>query len=449
MNYNKKEIKQGINIHNIKTNKFKTNLYAVFLAVPLNRENVTKNALLPAVLRRGTSNINSQDLISKKLEEMYGASFDCGVEKTGDNQIIKFYLETINEAFLPEKEELDKKCLELLFDIILNPLVENNGFKPEYEESEKKKLKQIIEGKIDNKRTYSFERCIEEMFKNEPYGLYKYGYVEDLEKITPQNLYEHYKEFIKKCKIDIFVSGNLDDNIELNEQKQQSNDTETEKSLNQMQANSICKIIESNKHIQELAPRKPEYIVNKEKSEIIPKREENTVEEKMQVGQGNLVIGLSSNSQMENEKYVMSVYNAILGGGANSKLFQNVREKNSLAYTAGSTFRRQKNTIFIRCGIEIGNYQKALDTIKEQIEDMKNGNFTEEDMENAKKLIVSSIKGISSEQDTEITYYYGQELSDSFSTLDEYIEKINNVNKQNVEELAKEIWVNTVYFLRD
>lgn len=445
MNYNKKEIKQGINIHNIKTNKFKTNLYAVFLAVPLNRENVTKNALLPAVLRRGTSNINSQDLISKKLEEMYGASFDCGVEKTGDNQIIKFYLETINEAFLPEKEELDKKCLELLFDIILNPLVENNGFKPEYVESEKKKLKQIIEGKIDNKRAYSFERCIEEMFKNEPYGLYKYGYVEDLEKITPQNLYEHYKEFIKKCKIDIFVSGNLDGN----EQKQQCNDTETEKSLNQMQANPICKIIESNKHIQELAPRNPEYIVNKEKSEIIPKREENTIEEKMQVGQGNLVIGLSSNSQMENEKYVMSVYNAILGGGANSKLFQNVREKNSLAYTAGSTFRRQKNTIFIRCGIEIENYQKALDTIKEQIEDMKNGNFTEENMENAKKLIVSSIKGISSEQDTEITYYYGQELSDSFSTLDEYIEKINNVNKQNVEELAKEIWVNTVYFLRD
>ena len=413
--------------------------------MPLNRENVTKNALLPAVLRRGTSNINSQDLISKKLEEMYGASFDCGVEKTGDNQIIKFYLETINEAFLPEKEELDKKCLELLFDIILNPLVENNGFKPEYIESEKKKLKQIIEGKIDNKRAYSFERCIEEMFKNEPYGLYKYGYVEDLEKITPQNLYEHYKEFIKKCKIDIFVSGNLDGN----EQKQQCNDTETEKSLNQMQANPICKIIESNKHIQELAPRNPEYIVNKEKSEIIPKREENTIEEKMQVGQGNLVIGLSSNGQMENEKYVMSVYNAILGGGANSKLFQNVREKNSLAYTAGSTFRRQKNTIFIRCGIEIENYQKALDTIKEQIEDMKNGNFTEENMENAKKLIVSSIKGISSEQDTEITYYYGQELSDSFSTLDEYIEKINNVNKQNVEELAKEIWVNTVYFLRD
>lgn len=424
MNYIKKEVKQGINLHNINTNKFKTNLYAVFLATPLSRENVTKNALLTAVLRRGTKNIESQVLISKKLEEMYGASFDCGIEKTGDNHIIKFYLETINEAFLPEKEELDKKCIELLFDIILNPLVQNDGFKSEYVESEKKKLKQIIDGKIDNKRTYSFERCVEEMFKDEPYGLYKFGYVEDLEKITPQNLYQYYKELIKKCKIDIFVSGNLKDT-------------------------DINNLIENNAEIKALEARTPEYVENKENSEKIPVREEKAVEEKMQVGQGNLVIGLSSNSQIENEKFVMSVYNAILGGGANSKLFQNVREKNSLAYTAGSTFRRQKNTIFIRCGIEIENYQKALDTIKEQIEDMKNGNFTEEDIENAKKLIVSSVKGISSEQDTEITYYYGQELSDTFTTIDDYVTKINNVTKSNIEEVAKEIWINTVYFLRD
>ena len=424
MNYIKKEVKQGISLHNINTNKFKTNLYAVFLATPLNRENVTKNALLTAVLRRGTKNIKSQDLISKKLEEMYGASFDCGIEKTGDNQIIKFYLETINEAFLPEKDELDKKCIELLFDIILNPLVENDGFKPEYVESEKEKLKQIIEGKIDNKRAYSFERCIEEMFKNEPYGLYKFGYVEDLDKITPQNLYEHYQELIKKCKIDIFVSGNLKEN-------------------------DMNSLIENNAEIKRLEARAPEYIENKENSDKIPVRKENIVEEKMQVGQGNLVIGLSSNSQMENEKFVMSVYNAILGGGANSKLFQNVREKNSLAYTAGSTFRRQKNTIFIRCGIEIENYQKALDTIKEQIEDMKNGKFTEDDIENAKKLIIASVKGISSEQDTEITYYYGQELSDTFTTIEDYVTKINNVTKENIEEVAKEIWINTVYFLRD
>ncbi len=421
MSYKKKEIKQGINIHNITTNKFKTNLYAIFLTTPLNRENVTKNALISAVLRRGSQELQSQDKISKKLEEMYGAVFDCGIEKTGDNHVLKFYLEAISEEFLPEKEELAKKCLEILTGIIFNPLIENNGFKEEYIESEKNNLKQIINSKIDNKRTYSIERCIEEMFKNRPYGLYRYGYIEDLDKITPENLYEYYKKLISECKIDIFVSGTIDE----------------EKAI---------KLVEENSTIQNLNARKPIFAENKE-DELDGK--EKIVEEHMQVSQGNLVIGMNVNSKEQEDKYVASIYNAILGGGANSKLFQNVREKESLAYTAVSTYRRQKNAIFIRCGIEIGNFQKALETIKKQLEDIKNGDFTDEDINNSKKLIVESIRGISSEQDTEITYYYGQELSGEFTTLEEYMRKIEKVSKEEVEKLAKEININTIYFLRD
>ena len=424
MNYKKTKIKEGITIHNIKTNKFKTNLYAIFLAMPLDRETVTKNALLAAILRRGTSNIQSQDQISKKLEEMYGASFDCGIEKTGDNHIMKFYLEALNEKFLPTKEELTKQCIDLLFDIILNPLVENNGFKSEYVESEKKNLKQIIESKIDDKRRYSFERCVEEMFKNEPYGLYRYGYVEDLESITPESLYQYYTQMINECKIDIFASGEI-------EQEEINN------------------IITSNKEIVKLKERNAKYVPYRE--QVTPKhiKDVNVVEEHKQVGQGNLVIGLSANSNIENARYITSVYNTILGGGANSKLFQNVREKESLAYTAGSTYRRQKDAIFIRCGIEISNYEKALKTIEKQIEDIKNGEFTDEDVNNSKELLISTIRSISAEQDTEITYYYGQELSEKFVSLDEYLQKINKVKREDIEEVAKDIEVNTVYFLRD
>ncbi len=424
MNYYKKEIKKGITIHKINTNKFKTNLYSIFIATPLKKETVTKNALLTAVLRRGSMNIPSQDLLSKKLEEMYGASFDCGIEKTGDNQIIKFYLETINEKFIPEKEDIEQKCIEILFEIVFNPLIEKEEFKSEYVESEKENLKQIIESKIDNKRAYSFERCIEEMFKNEPYGLYKYGYVEDLENITPHNLYKAYKELINNSKIDIFVSGD-------------------------MLSNEIIKKIETNNKIKELKEREAIYVETKEKPQKIETKETKVIEEHMQVKQGNLIIGLYVNTDLENTKYIASVYNAILGGGANSKLFQNVREKQSLAYTAGSTYRRPKNAIFIRCGIEIKNYEKALNTIKEQINDIKNGKFTEEDINNSKKLIVESIRSIKSEQDTEITYYYGQELSDSFTEIEDYINKINKVTKEEIIEIAKNININTIYFLRD
>lgn len=420
MQYTKFNIKEGITLHHINTNKFKTNLYAVFLAIPLDRKNVTKNALITAILRRGTNNIKSQDLISTKLEEMYGASFDCGIEKTGDNHIMKFYLEAVNEEFLPEKEALTKKSIELLLDIILNPLIENNGFKQEYVDGEKRNLKQIIESKIDNKRVYALERCTEEMFKNEPYGLYKYGYTEDLDKLTPQNLYDYYKELIKKCKIDIFVSG-------------------------QNEKSDIENIINSNAEILKLEARKAEYKITEVNDNKLNKTK--TIEEHMQVGQGNLVIGLKVNNICENSKFVTSVYNAILGGGANSKLFQNVREKESLAYTASSTYRRQKDVIFIRCGIEISNYEKALTTIKKQLEDIKNGDFTNEDIENAKKLITESVTGISSEQDSEITYYYSQELSNKFITIEEYIDKINNVTPKDIKELSKNIFIDTVYFL--
>lgn len=415
---------EGIKIHKIETNQFKTNLYAVFLATPLKRENVTKDALIAAVLRRGTKNIISQDKISKELEEMYGASFDCGIEKTGDNHIIKFYLEALNEEFLPEKEELTQKCINILLDIVTNPFVENNGFKQEYVDGEKENLKQIINGKIDNKARYSLDRCIEEIFKGEPYGLYKYGYVEDLEKITPQNLYEYYKDLIKNCKIDIYYSGIFDnDNTE--------------------------KIIEKRLQENNIESRNAEYVINNEMTEKKQKSETKTVEESMDVTQGKLVLGLQIDDNNKNSRFAASVYNAILGGGANSKLFQNVREKNSLAYTASSSYIRTKNVILVHCGIDIEKYEKALETIKEQIEDMKKGNFTDKDIEDAKKLIISSVKSISAEQDTEITYDYGQELSNEHTTIKDYQQNIEQVKREQIVDIANKININTIYFLKN
>ena len=424
MDYQKEKIKQGVTLHQIHTENFKTNLYAIFLATPLEKEKVTLDALTGAVLRRGTEKLQTQEQISKELENMYGASFNCGVEKTGDNHILKFYLETLGEEFLPEPEELTQKCISILFDIVFNPLTINGAFKTEYVEGEKKNLKQIIESKIDNKAKYAYDRCIEEMFKNRPYGLYKFGYVEDLEKITPEKLYKHYQELIANCKIDIFCSGRLN-------------------------SQDLIKNIKENSNIQKLLDRTPKYIVNNEVTEAKEPVKTNTVEESMQVTQGKLVLGLDIQNTQENSRFIASIYNAILGGGANSKLFQNVREKQSLAYTAGSSYLRTKNAIFVRCGIEIENYQKALDTIKEQLEDIKNGDFSEDDLENAKKLILASIDGVTEEQDTEITYYYGQELSDRFVTVEDYKKYISEVTKQQVMELARTIQINTVYFLKD
>ena len=171
--------------------------------------------------------------------------------------------------------------------------------------------------------------------------------------------------------------------------------------------------------------------------------------ESMQITQGKLVLGLEVQTKDLEEKYVALVYNAILGGGASSKLFQNVREKASLAYTAGSNYIKQKDNIFIRCGIEIKNYQKALQIIKQQLQDIQKGEFSEEELENAKTTIISTIKFIPDEQDTEITYYFGQELANTKISFEEYIDKINSITKEQIVKLAQDVAINTIYFLKD
>ena len=423
MNYIKQNIKPGITFHKINTNKFKTNLFSIFITTKLERENVTKNALLTAILRRGTKKMPTQELISQNLENMYGASFDCGVEKTGDNHIMKFYLESINNELLPSQENLSKECLDILIDIVFNPYVENGSFKEEYINGEKENLKQIIEGKIDNKAKYASDRCIEEMYKDKPYGLYKYGYIEDLKNINAKDLYEYYLQLIKNAKIDIFVSGDLD--------------------------NEILNSIKENEIIKNLNERDPKYNVNKENKVKERVNEPKIIKESMQVTQGKLILGLDILENKKESKYATSVYNIILGGSANSKMFQNVREKASLAYTAGSIYLRQKDNVFIKCGIDIPNYDKALEIIKQQLEQMKNGDFSEDDINNAKLLISSTIGSIPETQDAELTYYFSQELSDEFISIEDYINRINSVTKEQILNIANNVQINTIYFLKD
>ncbi len=419
MSYNKINLKKGITFHNINTSKFKTNLCAVFLTFPITYENATKDTLIALMLKRGSKNLKSREEITSKLAELYGAEFDSGIDKSGDNHVLKFYLESLNEEYLPKKEDLLKKSIDVLLDIVFNPNIEENKFNEEYLEQEKSNLKQIINSKIDNKTMYALNRCIEEMYEGKPYGIYKYGYVEKIEEITAQNLYEYYKELISTCKIDIFVSGS-------------NNDVES--------------ILQDNEIIKSLEERTPNYITCGSSSNM---NDEKIIQEKMDVAQGKMVLGLDLKLQNDEEKYSAQVYNTILGGSASSKLFQNVREKASLAYTVSSNYMKLKSNIFIRAGIEIENYQKALEIIKHQLKDMQNGEFSDDDMNLAKRNIIATINNIQEEQDIEISYYYGQELSDKTMTIEEYKHNIEKVTRASVISVANNLKINTIYFLRN
>ena len=415
-------IKEGIKAHFIETDLFKTNLICIILTTKLERDTVTKNALIPFLLRRGTNNLKTQTEINKKLEEMYGATYDCGIDKIGDNQALKFFVETINDKYTLSKENLLEESLDVLFDIIFNPLMKDGKFNEEYLKIEKENLKKVIESKIDNKALYALNRCIENMYDNKGFGIYKYGYLEDVDNIDNSSISDSYKNLINNSKIDIYISGNFDEN-------------------------KIKSFIENK--LSNINPRKEDIITNNFSTESKQKVENiKEIQEEMNITQGKLVMGLDVLNPGKDIQDAVNVYNAILGGSANSFLFQNVREKAGLAYTARSTYNKMKSNIFINCGIEIPNYEKAVDIIKEQLDNMKDGKFSDDDLENAKRFIIAGIKTIEAEQDTEIVFYIGQEIAKQKIEIKDYISNIEKITREDVIEAAQNIQINTIFFLR-
>lgn len=419
------EIKQGIKAHLIKTNLFKTNMISCLITVPLTRENVTKNALIVSMLRRGTANFKTQLDLSRELENLYGAAFECGIDKYGDNQILRFYTDSIDDKFALNNEEILKNTIRILLDIVFNPLLENGKFKEGYLKVEKENLSKIIKSKKDDKDLYAYETCISKMYGENGFGLYKYGYLEDLENININNLTEHYHNLIQNSKIDIFVSGDFDEE-------------------------KVKQAIKNDENIDKLRPRIENYILNNEYTECKQNVENiNQIIEKTDVTQGKLVMGINVNSNVDKVQFKTLLYNIILGSGANSLLFQNVREKESLAYSIKSLYIKQKANIFIRAGIEIPNFEKAVNLIKEQLEIMKKGEFSDEDLMSAKEFVKSGIAAIETEQDTGIIYYIGQEISKTNVSVEEYRKIIEKITREDIIEIANSIQINTIYFLKN
>ena len=395
-------------ITKIQTKKFKTNVYALYLTIPMKSEDITYNALIPTILKRGCEKYTDQLKISKKLEEMYDATLGIGISKTGNNEVLKFYIESLNNNYIPKNEDLSKTSIEMLLNIVMHPLIINGKFDEDYVRQEKENLKKVIQSRKDNKDTYANNRLLEEMFKEQPFGQYKFGKIEEIEKITSEKLYQKYKELISKSKKNLYIVGDI---LDLDIEKYQIKEKE----------NDIIK----------------EFPVTKTVKEKI-------VKESGDVTQGKLVIGLNT-PNIENEK--IALYNTILGRGANSKLFLNVREKEGLAYSAGSTYLKRNNTILIISGIEITKYDKAIEVIKKQLEDIKNGNITEKEMEDAKQFINSGLNLINESSENMIEYDFDKELYSEEKDIEKYRAKIEKITKNDIEEIAKQITINTIYFL--
>jgi predicted Zn-dependent peptidase len=402
-------------INKIKSKKFVTNAIAIYLTTKLDKETITMNALIPEILKRGTENYKTQLDISKKLEDMYGAVFNFSREKVGNFFVMKFYISTLENRYLPEEKNLAQEGINLLADIVFNPLKEDGVFNAKYVEQEKENRKKEIESRKDDKDAYAYSRALEELMGDNPYGSFIYGDIEHLEKIDNRNLYEYYQKLLKECKIDVFVDGFDVDEIELPEIMKQYGNPEF-KQLSDEVKNKLLNEVEE------------------------PKK----VIDKLDVTQGKIDIGLRVSDE---DKYAILVYNQILGGDANSKLFQNVREKNGLAYTVRSTYSKYNNFIMIRTGIQLENFDKCLKVIEEQLADLQNGKITEKEIADAKECLYALLREIDESQLATINFEYARETLADDDSIEDKEKKIRAVTIDDVIRVAKGVSVNLVYYL--
>lgn len=410
-------IRQGVNLYYIEDSKYKTLSIAMYLHRPISREEVTKNSLLSGVLKSGTTTYPSMREINRSLEELYGTVYDIAVSRRGGIQSLVTSCSVVNPKIAGEN--LIPKAVGLILDFVFNPATEGDGFVKSYVETEKKNLKDNIESLVNDKRAYADFRCMEEMCAGESAGINEYGYVEDLEKIDAENLYEHYRSIITVSPIDIFVVGKCD--------------------------------IEDVKNAFSKQLEKIDFNINPVAMEEIDAKggEVKNIEEAFDVAQGKLAMGFRTFIGINHKLYYpLLVGNSILGAGAHSKLFNNVREKSSLAYYVSSRLDKFSEIMLISSGIEFKNYERAKKEILEQVDDVKNGKFTDDELNISKDFIINQYRSYLDSPYMLRSFYVGQILGGKVENVDTAIENVRAVTSEQIVEAFSDVCLDTVYFLK-
>ncbi len=409
------------NIYKINSEKFKSIYFSINFTMPVNKRQISENALLSAVLGKSNKKFKTQKEIQMYLYSLYGANFDIGIEKFGDLYNIEFRGECINKKYLPNNTDVVNEVLEFLYDAIYNPNVLNGSFDEEVVEREKDFILNKIREVKDDKLRYGIRKMEELMCKDEPFSTYVYGDEDDIYKITSSDLYKRYNEVISNSCITFIISGNLLGYEDIEEK-----------------VNNIF----NNKLVSKLNYK--ELIYNQKLN-----HNQEVVEESQQTTQSVLSYGLRINNPNSNDFYKLSVYNALLGGTPSSKLFQNFREKESLAYTVRSRYYRFKDIIIIYAGIQKENYEKAKLVIENEINKIKDGEISDEEFEASKKSIISDLKEWNDSKIALSKMFISNlfSLKNDSLTLEQMVDKFEKVTKQDIIDIASKITIEKIYFL--
>lgn len=419
--------KNGVEIYYVQAERFKTAVLKVMLCDNLSKERAYKNSLIAAILNSGTKKYPTVKSISKRTQELYGASVYTGISSVGEIQFTEFNAEYTEQKYIEEDPDTENEVIDLLFEMISEPETQTyedegivrTGFSEEIFKRERANRDNQIQSLINEKHSFARKRCIEIMCENEPYSVYNLGRICDGEGITPADLYDYYKDYyINKSAVKIFYCG----------RKYPEHLTEcAEKCFKSAERLTLSGgYVEKN----------------------ITKDDVKDVQETMNVTQGKLFLGYRTNTPPDSENYyAAALCAAVLGQGTQSKLFVNIREKNSLAYYAGASMNRCKGIMLAFCAINPANKEKTLKLMQEQLEAIRRGEISEDEYSSAVKMIKNDLLSYNDSQGQMIEYYFNRSVMGSIIDPAEYARKIEKVSIEDIKNAANRMVLDTVYFL--
>ncbi len=418
---NRKQIMPKVYLTCVTTDKFKTGYYSVSLVTPLEKSAAAVNALLPRVLRRGTSRLPDMESLAAELDMLYGARIEPTVRKKGEKQLTGLSADFVDDAFVPEKDVLER-VIGLVGEIMISPSTTGGRLRAEYVDSERDKLADEIRSLINDKRSYAEIRLIEKMCDGEAYAVPCLGTEAETEKITVYSASKKYRELLASAVVEIFYCGSA------------SFERVERATLDAFSALPRADLAERHGTEVLLEPKRPEL---REFSDL------------MDVAQGKLAIGCRMGKAMAAPNYAaISVTNAVFGGSVTSKLFLNVREKLSLCYYAGSRVDRHKGIMLISSGINLDKYDEALSEITRQLDAVKAGDISARELDGAKRALITSLRTAQDSARRTEEFYLDEALLGLEYTPDDVAALVSLVTAEEVAETASGIRMDAVYFLK-
>ena len=413
-------------LHVLATDKFKTNTVVVTMRLPLEQGRVTRVALLPYVLTRGTATHPSVRSMNAALDQLYGSFLTADVHKLGDRQVVQFRLELPNGKYIPGRPELLRQGLAFLYEVLTRPVREAGALKASFVELEKDALRKRVEGIFNNKASYARIRCVEAMFPGDAYGLFAGGRIEDLPAIDPAALEAEFGRLLAESTMDAFVVGDVDPDA-VAEELHRVFTFEGLRAGRPMEAPMAPGV--------SLPPVAPAV---------------RRITEAQDVHQGQLVVGLRTPVRLVDPGYhAMAVYNGVLGAFAHSKLFMTLREQESLAYATGSRYDPHRGVLFIQAGIDVANEPRAVAVVEAALEAMRRGEVSEQELAQTRAMMLHSHHEVEDSPGRLIMQAFEALVAGREHPHEALAAVLPTIGAAEVAAAAETLRLDTVYFLRD